>query len=52
MKNNHESQSLKLEEFKIVEFQNSLNGIRGGTGALCHILKVPTSRMEDPPADD
>jgi len=42
MKNINSSQTLKLEDFKIVEFQNSLDGIRGGTGWLCR-YKPPTS---------
>jgi len=42
MKSTDEFKTLKLEEFKIVEFQNSLNGIRGGTGWLCR-NKPPTS---------
>jgi len=47
MKNSNNSKSLQLEDFKIVEFQHSLDDIRGGTGWLCR-YKPPTSGPDLP----
>jgi len=37
MKDKNESKTLKLEEFEIVEFQDSANAVKGGTGFICNV---------------